>query len=139
MKVLFPVLAVILPVVTAQGQAGEAGRTGASSSASYGQQDDRPDLHSPAGQIFALANQTRARAGLAALAWDTALAQAALAHCRQMAAEGRLSHQFAGEADPEARAAQAGAHFSVLEKMLPLCPSAEANPPGVDAVAPAPG
>ena len=69
-------------------------------------------------QLFALANQTRAQAGLGTLKWDPALAQAAMRHCQRMAAEGQLSHRYAGEADVSERAAAAGAHFSRIEENI---------------------
>ena len=50
-------------------------------------------------QIFALANQARAQAGVGRLDWDPALADAALQHCLRMAAEGPISHQYNGEPD----------------------------------------
>ena len=74
------------------------------------------DLRSTVGQIFELGNQARAAAGVGRLQWDSALAQAALAHCRRMAAEGPIAHQYADEADTAGRAAQAGAHFDVVEE-----------------------
>lgn len=74
-------------------------------------------------QIFALANETRARAGVGRLAWDPALAAAALQHCRRMAAEGPIAHRYGGEPDLSGRAAQAGAHFSVIEENIAFGPS----------------
>jgi uncharacterized protein YkwD len=73
-------------------------------------------LHNKAEQLFSMANQVRAARGLSALQWDPALASAALYHCSRMAAEGPISHQYAGEPDLGARAGQAGAHFSLLEE-----------------------
>ena len=78
----------------------------------------------PAEQIFALANQARAQAGVGRLQWDPALAAAALKHCQRMAAEGPISHQYRGEPDLSTRAAQAGAHFSVIEENVAFAPSA---------------
>lgn len=86
----------------------------------------QPGMNEAVSQIFALGNQARAQAGVVALQWDPALAAAALKHCRQMAAEGPISHQYAGEPDLTARAAQAGAHFSVIEENVALAPSAAA-------------
>ena len=88
----------------------------------YGQ----PDLRAAVGQIFALGNQARAQAGAAALKWDPALAAAALQHCQRMAAAGPISHQYRGEPDLTLRAAQAGAHFSVIEENVAFAPSAAA-------------
>lgn len=76
-----------------------------------------------AGRIFALANQERAQAGVGRLVWDPALAAAALYHCRRMAAEGPISHQYNGEPDLSGRAAQAGARFSVIEENVAFGPS----------------
>jgi len=73
-------------------------------------------LRNKAEQLFAMANQVRNARGLSALQWDPALASAALYHCARMAAEGPISHQYAGEPDLGERAGQAGAHFSLLEE-----------------------
>jgi uncharacterized protein YkwD len=85
-----------------------------------------PDLRAAVGQIFALANQARAEAGVASLKWDPTLAAAAMQHCRMMAAEGAISHQYRDEPDLSARAAQAGAHFGLIEENVALAPSAAA-------------
>ncbi len=76
-------------------------------------------------QVFALANQARAQAGVGRLQWDPALAAAAMKHCQRMAAEGPISHRYGGEPDLSERAAQAGAHFSVIEENVAIGPSAE--------------
>jgi len=81
-------------------------------------------LHAEAGQIFALANQARAQAGVGQLQWDRALAAAAMQHCQRMAAEGPIAHRYGGEADVSGRAAQAGAHFSIIEENVAVGPSA---------------
>ena len=73
-------------------------------------------LRNKAEQLFVLANHARAAQGLAALQWDPALASAALNHCARMAAEGPISHQYAGEPDLTERAGRAGAHFSLIEE-----------------------
>src|SRR5208283_6044662 len=83
-----------------------------------------PDLRAAVGQIFALGNQARTRAGVASLAWDPALAAAALQHCRMMAAAGPISHQYRGEPDLSTRAAQAGAHFGLIEENVAVAHSA---------------
>jgi hypothetical protein len=67
-------------------------------------------------QIVLLTNQARAAAGAAPLRWDRALAAAARQHCLRMAAAGAIAHRYAAEPDVEQRAAQAGAHFSLLEE-----------------------
>jgi hypothetical protein len=86
----------------------------------------QPDLRAAVGQIFALGNQARAQAGVASLKWDPALAAAALQHCRMMAAQAQISHQYRGEPDVTTRAAQAGAHFSLIEENVAFAPSAAA-------------
>lgn len=85
-----------------------------------------PDLRAAVEQIFALGNQARAQAGVASLAWDPALAVAALQHCRMMAAAGPISHQYRGEPDLSSRAAQAGAHFGLIEENVAVAHSAAA-------------
>ncbi len=87
---------------------------------------DPGDLRAQAEQIFALANQARAQAGVGRLEWDSALAAAALQHCMRMAAEGPIAHRYGGEPDLSARAAQAGAHFSVIEENVAVGMSADA-------------
>jgi uncharacterized protein YkwD len=75
-------------------------------------------------QLFALANQTRTQYGLGRLQWDQSLAAGALQHCMRMAREGPISHRYGGEPDVTARAAQAGAHFSLLEENVAVGPYA---------------
>jgi uncharacterized protein YkwD len=82
------------------------------------------NLHAAVGQIFAMGNQARAQAGVASLQWDPALAAAALQHCRTMAAAGPISHQYRGEPDLTTRAAQAGAHFSLIAENVAMAPTA---------------
>ena len=77
-----------------------------------------PALRNAEGQLFALGNQARAAQGLRPLAWDPALAAAALDHCVRIAAEAELSHQYPGEPDLSARAGHAGAHFSLVEENI---------------------
>jgi uncharacterized protein YkwD len=48
-------------------------------------------------ELFVLANQARAQAGVAPLQMDDGLTQAARAHAAVMAGQQQLSHQFAGE------------------------------------------
>lgn len=90
-----------------------------------GQTESMPDLRTDSEQIFALANQARAQAGVGRLQWDPALAAAALEHCRRMVQEGPIAHRYNGEADPGGRAAQAGAHFSVMEENVAIGTSPE--------------
>jgi hypothetical protein len=80
-------------------------------------------IQAEAWQIVVLANQARAAAGAAPLRWDPALAAAARQHCLRMVAEGAISHRFAGEPSVEQRAAQAGAHFSVMEENVAVAPT----------------
>jgi hypothetical protein len=87
-------------------------------------QGGRQEILQPeAEQVFALANRARAEAGAGALRWDSALAAAARKHCLRMAAEGPISHQYAGEPDVSARASQAGAHFSLIEENVAVGPT----------------
>jgi len=48
-------------------------------------------------ELFDLANQDRARAGLAPLQLDASLTQAARGHAAKMAEQEQLSHQLSGE------------------------------------------
>jgi hypothetical protein len=82
------------------------------------------NVQAAAEQLLALANQVRAEAGVGRLDWDPALNAAALKHCQRMVAEGPISHRYGGEEDLSVRAAQAGAHFSVIEENVAVGPSA---------------
>jgi hypothetical protein len=86
--------------------------------AAAGQQPARPGSYFPAEaqQLLALANQSRAAAGVGPLQWDPALAAAALEHCQRMAAAGPIAHQYSGELELTVRARSAGAHFSLIEE-----------------------
>ena len=84
-----------------------------------------PDQRAASEQIFALADEARAQAGVGRLQWDPALAVAALAHCRRMAQEGPIAHRYGGEPDLSGRAAQAGAHFSMIEENVAVGASAD--------------
>ncbi len=79
-------------------------------------------------QVFEATNQDRAAQGLGPLKWDPALAQAAQAHAELMVQRGSLSHQFPGEPGLAERAAQAGAHFSVIAENVAMGP----NPSGLE-------
>ena len=69
--------------------------------------------------LFALTNQIRAEHHLAPFTWDPALATAAQAHALRLAKEpGSLEHQYPGEPELLTRAANAGAHFSVISENL---------------------
>lgn len=89
------------------------------------QDSGAPNQRAAAEQIFALANGARTQAGVRRLQWDPALADAALQHCRRMAIEGPIAHRYGGEADLSGRAAQAGAHFSMIEENVAVGPSAD--------------
>ena len=69
-------------------------------------------------QLFALANQARAHAGLPPLAWDPTLAEAARKHCERMSVEGPIEHQYPGELGLAERASLSGAHFSLIEENI---------------------
>jgi hypothetical protein len=73
-------------------------------------------MRGAAERLFVLTNMERAKAGVGQLKWDPALAQAAREHCLLMAYEGPIAHQYPGEPGLTARAAQAGAHFSLIEE-----------------------
>jgi uncharacterized protein YkwD len=107
-------LALVVPMLFAQAQ------TARSLQGGKGKQEI---LQPEAEQLFALANQARAAAGAAPLKWDSALATAARQHCLRMAAEGPIAHQYAGELDLSTRAAQAGAHFSLIEENVAFAPT----------------
>jgi hypothetical protein len=71
-------------------------------------------------QIFELANQARAVAGVAQLTWDSALAMAARDRCMRITLEDATSHRYKGEADLQERAGLAGAHFSLVVENLAI-------------------
>jgi hypothetical protein len=105
-------LALVAPVVFAQAPWSQPSQTASSTA-----------IQRESWQIVLLANQARAQAGAGPLQWDAALATAARQHCMRMAAEGYISHQYAGEPEVSARAAQAGAHFSLIEENVALAPT----------------
>ena len=104
-------LALVASLVLAQAQPTRSSRVESSAA-----------IQAEAGQIVSLANQSRAQAGAAPLKWDAALAEAARQHCLRMAVEGPISHQYPGEPDVSERAAQAGAHFSLIEENVAIGP-----------------
>jgi Cysteine-rich secretory protein family len=71
-------------------------------------------------QLFTLANQSRAQAGLPPLTWDPALVTAAMKHCERMSVEGPLEHQYPGELDLSERASLSGVHFSLIAENIAL-------------------
>ena len=64
-------------------------------------------------QIFDQLNQEREKAGLTALEWNELVAEAARSHCRALAENGRLSHQFSGELPLVERVGSRGVRFTV--------------------------
>ncbi len=77
-------------------------------------------------RILELTNADRTAQGLQPLHWDRSLAAAAAVHLDKMKDEKSLSHQYPGELDLQARAAQAGAHFQAIAENIAMGPSAEA-------------
>jgi uncharacterized protein YkwD len=75
-------------------------------------------IQAAAQQLFDLANQARANAGVGPLKWDSTLAASALLHCQRMVAEGPIAHQYRGEPELEIRAQSTGAHFSLIEENI---------------------
>jgi Cysteine-rich secretory protein family len=73
--------------------------------------------------LFDDANRERTQRGLSPLKWDAQLAAAARQHAALMAQQNTLSHQLPGEAEPVARARQAGARFSVFAENVADGPS----------------
>src|ERR1700712_4890151 len=64
--------------------------------------------------LLAAANRDRIAHDLRPLHLNASLISAALQHARLILAHRTISHQFSGEADLAARAANAGAHFSLV-------------------------
>lgn len=90
----------------------------------FAQAGGLPNIQTADEQLLALANEARAQVGAEKLVWDPALAEAALKHCRRMAAEGPIAHRYGGEADLSGRAGAAGAHFDLIEENVAVGPSA---------------
>ena len=81
-------------------------------------------LQAESQQLFTLANQARAQAGVSPLKWDPALAQAALKHTRRMVSEGgAIQHNYPGELDLTERAGLSGAHFDLIEENIAVGPT----------------
>ena len=82
---------------------------------------DSPRLRDDSARyLFELVNQERVAIGLAPLAWDNALALAAERHAERMAANGSISHQYAGEPDLPERFGAEGARFSAVAENVAL-------------------
>src|SRR6266481_8795554 len=71
------------------------------------------------------ANRERAAAGLQALKWDNALAQAARQHAQVMVSQNLLLHQCLDEPPLDQRAAKAGAKFSLIAENIAVGPNPE--------------
>ncbi len=71
------------------------------------------------------ANRERAAAGLQALKWDNALAEAARQHAKVMVSQDLLLHQCLDEAPLNERAAKAGAKFSMIAENIAVGPNLE--------------
>jgi uncharacterized protein YkwD len=71
------------------------------------------------------ANRERAAAGLQALKWDNALAEAARKHAEVMVSQDLLLHQCLNEAPLNERAAKAGAKFSMIAENIAVGPNPE--------------
>jgi len=80
-------------------------------------------IQAEAAQLLQLANQARAGRGIAPLRWDASLATAARQHCLRMVAENSISHRYSNEPDVANRAAQAGAHFNLVEENVAVAPT----------------
>jgi uncharacterized protein YkwD len=83
-------------------------------------------------QLFDLANQARAQAGVAPLQRDEGLTQAARAHAAAMAAQHDLSHQFAGEPSLQQRlAANSSLHLDKAGENVSVASSVEQSHQGL--------
>lgn len=92
----------------------------AAAAMAQGQNNDGSPADPNAAQILQLANQARAQAGAPPLAWSSAVAKAAMAHCQKMVEEGPIAHRYGGEASVSGRVAAAGGHFSLIEENVAL-------------------
>jgi len=70
-------------------------------------------------RIFEELNQERVNHSLRALEWNGHAADAARAHARLLAENGKLSHQFLGEAPLAERLGTTGARFTVAAETWP--------------------
>jgi hypothetical protein len=87
------------------------------------QEGKRTPIQPEAWQLVLRANAARSEQGVGPLWWDPALAQAALEHCQRMVQEGQIAHRYGGEPSVGERAAQAGAHFSLIEENVAIGPT----------------
>lgn len=82
---------------------------------------DSPRLRDDSARyLYDLVNQERVAIGLAPLMWNNALALAAERHAERMAANGSISHQYAGEPDLPERFGAEGARFSAAAENVAL-------------------
>ncbi|MGA9070186.1 MAG: CAP domain-containing protein [Terracidiphilus sp.] len=80
-------------------------------------QQAMPDQLSPdAWQLFQLANQARAAAGVAPFLWDAALAEVARKQCARLSASGGMEARGSDEPVWEQRDGAAGAHFGIVKE-----------------------
>jgi len=83
-------------------------------------------------QLFDLANQARAQAGVAPLQRDEGLTQAARAHAAAMAAQNELSHQFTGEPSLQQRlASNSSLHLDKAGENVSVASSVEQSHQGL--------
>jgi uncharacterized protein YkwD len=80
---------------------------------------------SPEQQIFKLINMERENAGVQTLHWDGKVAQAALAHAKQLADHAALAHRFAGEPELDQRVGATGARFNAVAENVAVANTAE--------------
>ena len=73
--------------------------------------------------LLAAANEARASQGLPPVHLDPVLAEAAVAHAREMASHAAISHQFNGESELAERAATAGVRFSFISENVAEAPT----------------
>jgi hypothetical protein len=77
---------------------------------------------SSAKMLMTLANQERAKLGIAPLQWDDHLAAAALDHAKLMGDQKAISHQFANEPELTKRGADHNVHFSKIAENVAMVP-----------------
>jgi uncharacterized protein YkwD len=73
--------------------------------------------------LLAAANEARANQGLPPLRFDPVLSEASAIHAREMAMHDAISHQFDGEPELAERAANTGAHFSLIAENVGEAPT----------------
>ena len=98
----------------------------AQAGSSLSTQEAKPDhVSANAWQLFLLANQARAAAGIVPLQWDPALAETARKHCERMSSEGEISHRGSSESMLEQQAGDGGTHFSLIKENVALASDPE--------------